>query len=306
MKRAFVITKPIQYLIALTIREQLSNDVEDLIIINDFRDSQLFVDKIYKKNWNKVHFLNKKKDLLNVVKLADYEELYLDSDVGFLNYLLFLRLKIFNSKINLHIFEEGIGTYLKETYLYCQLKIALFKLFGIGTNFGSCIFTNSIYLYSTSEYLKLNQRKPTNVVQIDLNIESLYKKNIEYFGFLCNCGLIDKFISVLNYKHTCVIILGTWIEPHLKIDYLNESLKSAISEAKINIDDDFIIVKEHPNENRRNIIPIIENSVHFNENAPAEILVYHLLIHFNQIKIIHHESTVTHYVTNNNVKFYNY
>jgi hypothetical protein len=306
LTRAFIITKPIQYLIVLTIKNQLTSQKDELFVINDFQDSNLFINNIEKNDWNNIVLLNKKIEIFPFLKKRGYKEIYLDSDVGFFNYIFFSRLKLNKLNLKINLFEEGIGTYFNENYFYNYFKIIFYKIFGIGTNFGSSIYTSTIYLYKPLDYLALKQRYPKSVIGIKMNIESLYKFNHEYLNKLCNCDKLDPYLKKFTFNNDCIIILGTWIEPYLNLNFLDDNIKKTIQEANLNLTNDCIIIKEHPNVNRRNTIPKFENQFFFNYNTPVEILIYHLLFRFNKIKIIHHESTVAHYVTNSRVTFYNY
>lgn len=306
MRRAFIITKPIQYLIVLTIKNQLTNQKDELFVINNFQDSNLFINNIEKNNWNNIILLSNKNEIFAFLIKNKYQEIYLDSDVGLINYLFFFRLKLIKLNLKIIIFEEGMGTYFKENYFYNFIKILFYKLFGIGTNFGSSIFTSSIFLYKPLVYLALKQRYPRNVIGIKMDIESLYEFNHEYLNKLCNCDKLEHDLKKFSFNNDCIIILGTWIEPYRKLNFLDEKIKKTIQEANLNLTNDCIIIKEHPNENRRNTIPKFDHQIIFNYNTPVEILIYHLLFRFSTIKIIHHESTVEHYVTNTRVLFYNY
>ena len=73
MLRAFIITKPIQYLILLTIKNQLTSQKGDLFVINNFQDSNLFINNIEKNNWNNIILLNNKKEIFPFLKKNNYK-----------------------------------------------------------------------------------------------------------------------------------------------------------------------------------------------------------------------------------------
>ncbi len=305
MKRLFIISKPIQYLIALTIKEQLDNGTNDLLLIKHFQDAELFICKVEKSDWFQIFSTYNKAKSINVIGLNKYDEIFIDSDVGFLNYLFLFTIKLFNPRLVINVFEEGMGTYFSENYFYNNFKLYVFSLFGIGTSFGSCIFTTSIFLYDIDRYLINRKRKPNYLIKIDNSIEGICKNN---FNFLDE-SYVDLSIAIKSHEprlENCLIILGTWIEPRNSLDSLDNSIIKAIKEANYDSHSDFIIIKEHPNINRRNNIPDFKSSIRFNSSMPAEFLIFHLLSFFKTIKVIHHESTVSFYVKSPQVKFFNY
>ena len=292
-------------MIALTIKEQLDNGINNLLVIKQFQDSESFISKVKKTDWFYISSAYNKAKSINLIGFNKYDEIYIDSDVGFLNYLLLFIIKVFNPRLVINVFEEGMGTYFSENYFYNNFKLYVFSLFGIGTNFGSCIFTTSIFLYDTDRYLINCKRKPNNVIKIFKSIEDICKNNFNFLDESC----VDLSVVIESYKpklESCLIILGTWIEPRNSLDSLDNSILKAIEEANYNSRSDFVIIKEHPNLNRRNNIPNFKSSVIFNSSTPAEFLIFYLLSFFKTIKVIHHESTVSFYVKSSQVKFFDY
>ncbi len=305
MNRLFIISKPIQYLIALTIKEQLDNGKNNLLVIKHFQDPELFIRKVEKSDWFYIYSTYNKAKLIYLIGFNKYDEIYIDSDVGFLNYLLLFTIKVFRPRLVINVFEEGMGTYFSENYFYNKFKLYVYSLLGIGTNFGSCIFTTSIFLYDIDRYLINCKRKPNNVFKIEKSIEDICKNNFNFLDENC----VDLTVVIESYKpklENCLIILGTWIEPRNSLDSLDNSILKAIEEANYNSNSDLVIVKEHPNLNRRNNIPDFKSSIIFNSSTPAEFLIFYLLSFFKTIKVIHHESTVSFYVKSPQVKFFNY
>lgn len=294
--KIFLVTKPLQLLISLAIIENItSSGPISLLIVDDFFDaknvySALNNSKNLTRIDNIIYFENHS-DAFKYLEINKYNIIFIDSDVGFKRFIQLLKLKISNPKNQLIVYEEGLGTYRNN--IYKSPKKNILEIFGIGTYFGGCIFTNAIYVLSPNEYIsKLGNKTPVRKICTSLlDILNKHKRLIN--NIFPEIDYVSSEYS--NDKNTCLVYMSGWnINFDVLKPYLNENLS--------------IFIKLHPHiksfsdEIKNNT----KNFIYVTPSLPAEVLLDHLSRNFKKVKVIHHGSSITRYIDKNNIEYINY
>jgi len=287
-KIAFIVTKPLQLLVALTIyREYCKGHRAVFFIIDSFFEANVVadrIDKLMSKEIDCKFHKTKKYAYMDVVSHS-YSQIFIDSDVGFQNCLWLKFLKIFNKSLKINIFEEGKGTYSNDFYV--GIKKKMFKLMRIGVLFGDCPATSQIYLYNPSDYLKKIPYNKHKIVHINTNITKSIRSNFTDIATIFGTSDNDFFKS----KKQCRIYLTDWTVDYKFIDDF------------LNLSGD-LFIKPHPH--------ITENFSEFNLNvikpgAPFELLIVYFLDIYERIDVYDHGShgsSVRRYINDPKVKFH--
>lgn len=283
----FVVTKPLQLIVALSIIEQLEiASTSTVIIVNYFHDSHSVFERLQQIKWyfSDVTFLLEPDNPSAYRRVAQIRpnKLYVDGDVGVRRHIKFLQLKLYNLALRINVYEEGMGTY--RTDIYSGLKKAILSAIGVATFFGGGLLTNKIYVSDPERYCSKFPDFPKNKVM---------KLEAEPRNFVSRHFLALK--NVFNYHRTgqpqhdiCNVYITSW-----EIDY------------------DFIIrfnkldgdkfVKPHPHilDFER---PIIGNTIE--RSVPAELVFIDLANRYQRLNIFHHGSSVEMYLDAPNIEFF--
>jgi len=306
MQNLFLITKPNQLFISLSILNQIQRTSSDLLIIDNFQSSNHLKSILFKeKIWNNVYFKKSKIKIIQYFIRGAYSNFYTDSDVGFLNFLIFCMIKILNPKIKIFVYEEGVGTYSNERLFYDHFKIWVFRQIGIGTNFGNCKFTSGIYLFNVEKYQNFHPTSTVSLHEIKSDLFSIYTKYND---------LIDKIYSikelhVLIQKHRkkkCTVILGTYYYSENQYYPTYQSLIKAINDCAVNEEEHLVLIKNHPHKVNMISIDNMNYAVNVSSSIPAEILIWILYNYYDVINVIHSGSSVLLYISNYSFIEYDY
>lgn len=284
-KAAFLISKPIQLMVALSIVQQ--NEWESkpvLMILNEFNGAREIAKRL---SLNLVEiqtpiFFVSRKTGLEYIKKEKICQLFIDSDVGLRNFITLALLKTFNLNIKIHVFEEGEATYRVD--LYKGIKKHLLRFFGIGTFFGGSRFVSTIYVHQPQEYAKIFNSCGFKVREISLSLSEFLLAN--YIALRALFG-IGEIVPCCKKTLCCSIYLTEW-----KIDFEFISNFSKLGE------DTF--VKLHPHIRGGadfEGIKIIEG------NVPAELVLIELMKNYQIVNVYDHSSSVRRYITASNVIF---
>lgn len=280
----FLITKPLQLMIVLAIIEQLPKLVKkELLIVDYFVGAKEVSQRLATVEIlnSSVIFLENDAEAFHLACKKRYAKLFIDSDVGFKRNLTLLNLAIHSKKTILVVYEEGLGTYRNDLYKGIKKKILL--LLGCGVNFGGNWFTKELYIYDPKIYLT-NIRK----IKIEKIRKSISQLLADKKQLLANIFAADYFFNHLKdvKKTNCVIYLSGWSVDNACLDMLKNSTK-------------MVYVKLHPH---------IKNHT-FNEfdyflvdtYIPAEIVINELSMVYLNVIVVHHGSSVSRYVENENI-----
>jgi hypothetical protein len=294
-KVAFVASKPLQILVCISIIDEAMNHSDvDLIITNDFYDSENIVQKLKEHLKiaairNILYFENQSL-AYSYLATNHYSNIFIDSDVGFKRYLELLRIKINNISTQILVYEEGLGTYRNDIYktnsISSRIKVGLLMAVGVGVVFGGNFLTKSIFLFSPNEYCPI-QKKNTGVVLIKNTVEQTITKFELALSSVFN-PQTDLVSALAVRPNTCTIYLSSWT--------ISDKFLARLVCAR-----DLIIIKLHPHiKTKPN--PLL-GCIYIHHSMPAEILLTIASKYCDSITVFHHGTSATRYISRQNIKY---
>lgn len=286
---AFIATKPLQILVSMTLRDEMSlQNNADLYITETFYKAAETAEliKLHDLGWRNIYFIKNSLKAFQACSNVNYSTIYIDSDVGMRKYFSFLIHFLKYRKININVYEEGLGTYRND--FYKPLAARIFKLLGIGIHFGGCIFTRKIHVYSKKDYsLKFPK----------INSEQIRTPLQEYIGI--NKHLFNKIFPDFDPQPTsepnkkeAILYLASWIWSKEFVEQLKQSKQT-------------IIIKIHPHQEPPKELLASSKFIIPPPNIPAEILITKLADSYRTVHIYHHNSSVARYIHIKNVEYSN-
>lgn len=227
-------------------------------------------------------YFSSRESALSFLKKQKINNLFIDSDVGFKNFLKLASLKFKNREIAIHVYEEGLGTY--RTDLYSSFKKKLFDFIGAGSFFGGCRFVTGVYVFDTKEYINKIPSNGFKARKIQANLSKFLTDNRINFNRLFEfCGAKPKSSNA----SFCSLYLSGW-----KID------SKFITEFK-KLEGD-LFIKPHPHLRNRNLI---ECTQHFDAKIPAELIIIDLIEKYKFVHVYDHNSSVRRYIKSDGLTF---
>ena len=284
-RTAFLISKPLQLMIALCVVQQNEWSTKPVFVILDAFNGAGEVAKKLLHEFNKFQspiFFTSRKAALAFVKKEKLAHLFIDSDVGFKNFMSLAVQKLSNPKLLIYVYEEGLGTYRSD--LYSGFKKNVLSFFGVGTFFGGCRFVSSIYLYCVQEYIDKFPSKKFKVTAIQKDISSLLIENRSSLKRVF--GFDDVKLGKVKAS-SCSLYLSDW-----QIDE-----KFLLYFKSLNGD---LFVKPHPNI--RNINGLVGVQT-IGGNIPAELVIANLMESYEYVYVFDHQSSVRRYISGKNLIF---
>lgn len=282
MKNAFLVTKPIQYLIVMCIIRDLQVTNYKIIIINSFFDAKNFFIRL--KTYNKnVYFYENKNKAYNYIINENIDNLYTDSDVGYKNHIDLKKIKKKNKNIKINVYEEGTGTY--EKMYSSLLKNTILRLLGIATSFGASKYVDSIFLYNIDKY-KSKFNYSINAVEIKSSVQEELSLNLHKYNFIFDCNVSN----TKPLKEKAILYL----------ENKNEIFKSDFFKRN----DCDVFIKKHPatfNSSNKNC----NDSIIINTGIPAELAIVNLLDLYKEVTIYSFNSSTSLYVKSSSAVFVN-
>jgi len=277
----FVVTKPLQLIIATAIVSQLRGKGKVfLCVVDHFYDSKNVTERLKneKSDWDGVCWFADKKDAIFFAVSQEPKCIFVDSDVGFYNSIVLLVAKIISLKTLFYIFEEGIGSYRDDLYAWPKNKVL--ESLGIATSFGQSKSVSGIWLYEPSKYLKKFKNYNKECYKIDREVCVVIRENLDFFTRIFDFS--DFFDGVVIQSSTCNIYISSW-----SVDY------DVIEQVSKKFGD--LYIKQHPhikyNEVKSNHVGMLIPT-----SVPAEIVVVRLLSFYSKVNIYHHGSSLVKYL----------
>lgn len=284
----FICTKPLQIMICMVLNKNNRNN--HLYVIDYFHNSLKIADSnALKKNFKKITWFKTKKEALRAAANEQPKSVYIDSDVGFMTLVELCELKIKLIKTEIHVYEEGIGTYTGN-FISSKFKKYIYSILGVGYCFGGSFLTKKIHVFNPCLYKKNIPFLSKKVVEIEEDFELWLTQNKN--------NLIEIFC------------------PTLKIENYKESQEANVYLSSWNIDKEFVakvsslmklFVKPHPHIKKE-----MYNQFSKNKNVelipselPAEILIIILLEKFQKINIYHENSSCLNYISTDRINSIN-
>jgi len=283
---AFIVTKPLQLMVALSIMHQLEiAERSQVIVVNAFAGARGVAERLAflaePFSGISVKFVETIPTAYHFIRNNRFSVIFIDADVGVRKCIDLLRARLANSGLEIRVYEEGLGTYRKD--LYQGFKRSLLNSLGIGTRFGGFGLTSKLYLYNPAEY-QINF--PKSKVLLELVAIPLSQFIYDHFGLL-SC-LFDYKAPASVRSHKCNLYLSNWSIDDL---FINRFLALH--------GDSYI--KPHPH-----ITDFKNNNSHslvVDPAIPAEIAILGFLSLYESVDVYHHGSSVERYITNDNVNY---
>lgn len=281
-KYGFLITKPLQLMVVLSLLEQLPKGIFiEFLIVDYFDDAEGMSDRLSKviPVRGMVKFFRNHKKAYRWAVAQKYENFFIDSDVGFLKNISIIFLSLLSSKTILSVYEEGYGSYRND--LYTGLKGKILERIGCGIYFGGNWFTKELYIYNPEKYTQPISAKK---IKIHKNIGTLLNENKQMFDYLFNSEEVFKDIEPRkNGLKKCSIYLSSWNIDHAQIEYLRKAA-------------DLLIIKPHPHLRGNVHFAKYEDVVVIKAGLPAEMLILWICGQFETVEVYHHNSSVIRYI----------
>lgn len=282
----YIASKPLQINVASIIADTRMNE-SCLIIIDMFHDAENVFNKIKSKGcWGKVLFV--KNRFMSFYKGAQLQpsKTYIDGDIGTRLAIYLTYFKLFSRTRKLYVYEEGIGTYRNDIYKP-SIKTKLFDILGISTVFGGSWFCDGVYVFEPLVYEKNIKIKKENfkILKLEKSIKSYCQDNIFYLNDVYGFNP-----DALGGGNSSFVYISDW---HFDSCFL----KSA-GEKKF----DKKIIKLHPNIKEGNKLDL-EGFDILDNKVPAEILIHSLSENYKTVTVLHHGSSVEHYMKYDNVNY---
>ncbi len=258
-----------------------------LIIIDMFHDAEAVFNNIKSAgDWKKVLFV--KNRFMSFVKGSRLKptKTYIDGDIGTRLALYLAYFKLISRTKQIYVYEEGIGTYRNDIYVP-SYKTKIFDVLGISTVFGGSWFCNGVYVFEPKEYAERIKIKKKNfsILKITKSMKSYCEENVAYLNKIYNFDPAS-----VGEGNKCFIYISDWSFDSRFID-----IADRVYDKKL--------VKLHPNiKNSLGLegalgFEVVENKV------PAEILINALSKSYSQVQVLHHGSSVAHYMKYDNVSY---
>lgn len=282
---AFIVTKPLQILVALSIVKQLNiRNKAHLVIVDSFFNARLVYERMKSIDWEfsglSFEFFESLREARKFARMCKINNLFIDADVGVQKYFYLLRMKFNNRLLNINVYEEGVGTY--RTDLYSGVKKSILNLAGIGAHFGGCVLTSRIYLCEPQSYRKNfpNYKKP--IEKLILGPTDIIR---QYFSSLSH--VFDHCSLAAPTSDICHIYLSSW---HVDHHFLKEF--SMLAGDKY--------LKLHPH------IKVTDEwgqGTLVSRTAPAEMVLLDMMEKYKSVNVFHHGSSVEKYISGGNINF---
>jgi hypothetical protein len=210
-KAVYIATKPQEYITCRTIAEGKSSEEQTFVLVKLFQAAQVVAENIkaFDKLWVQIEVFDLYVQALDFAATVKADILYIDCDVGYMRFIQLLKLKKSLPEIKIYIYEEGIGVNRDDYKL--GFKRAIFKILGIGINFGGSRFTEGIFIYSEKNYRTKDKVVPKEVVEIHEKYYSYITRNIELLSKIFE--LIEVGIALDRFQKNAgeiAIFLSDW------------------------------------------------------------------------------------------------
>jgi len=279
---AFIVTKPLQFLIATALKNQLDARIKfKLLIINSFDGSESVSAKVVDSGlgWDSASYYQTKREAMQSLYSDRVDSVFIDSDVGFSNYV---GLSLFKARFlatNIYVYEEGTGSYRDN--LYSGVKSFFFKMIGCGTAFGHSLPVSGIWLYKPEKFKKKFKRYRKQIHKIEKSVFRMTVENTIKLSELFNGAEI--YSKINRKQNNCALYLTSWT---VDKDFLKKFID--ISGDKY--------IKPHPHLIDSQLDSSQLNSVELPSGAPAEILILAFSEKYDVVYVYHHGSSLEEYV----------
>lgn len=278
----FIITKPLQLLIATAISKQIKGDITfSLFVVDGFSDSKLIAGRLLEANlgWDVVRWFPSKKIALIKASIIKPDNVFVDSDVGTINSISLTRAKLLSPRTKFFVYEEGIGSY--RTDLYAGLKKKILDFVGVATSFGQSPVVSGIWLYEPNRYRNSHPNYRKECVTIETSIHSLLEDEFSNIFQVFDYEVSGDSSKLKEKK--CNIYFSSW-----QVDSKFMESFSALPEMNY--------IKLHPHIKNSNKTFMDCGLSVFPARLPAEIVIMLLCKLYEEVTVYHHGSSIEKYM----------
>jgi hypothetical protein len=275
-RQAFIISKPLQLMVALVVADQIAAEDVHLLLVNSFAGADAVTNRLnLTARWGRATLLGDHAAAYRLARDAGYEHLFIDSDVGLRKFFTLRHVSKYSANTKVHVYEEGIGTYRRD--LYVGWKKRLLDAMGAGATFGGSKYTSDIYVFDPDQY-----RGQTKAVPIRKRLADFISEH-----FVTLSTIFDAPHYSIPASYSIGLYLSGW---SLDYDVVVELIDRH----------DTFIVKPHPHIQEQVMVP---GAIVAPAACPAEILIAHLVQGKRELTVYHHGSSTAHYLTTTGAKF---
>ena len=284
----FLITKPLQLIIAEMIREQCSYHDAQLIILEGFSKARRIAELMSSSaRWGQVYCLRDMKDAhRKLASTHQIDTLFVHADVGLRHHLFAFKLKRNNPNLKIAVYEEGTGSY-RSSVIHSSLKKKVYALVGAGSRYAGSRFSDFYYVFTPNNIPAVSELSNVAIRQIKGDLVSFVQANLGYFEecFEMPSGLVE-----LSGK-CCCIYLSSW---SIDLNFI-ERKGGLVPENST------WVLKLHPHIKGTIDVKGFHYSVP--SYIPAELLIPKLAAQFKKLIVFHHGSSAALYIHSKNVAF---
>lgn len=282
---AFVVTKPLQYLNVLNIENV---QYKTLLLIDCFANAKTVFKEIREKSdyWDYLYFFDDMADAFNWLLLnkSKIGTLYIDSDINHKRHFFNLR------KLNITVYEEGLGTYRKSQYkprrwFIGNCYLFFMRLLGYENRRGGNKYTKNIIVYNPRFYnfYISRQKKRVNNFKLPLLEHIVSSNEINVFN--------DTFNYSKFHEKTILLYIASWDIENIA-DYTKQ------------LTVDYKFIKPHPHTNKNSMNGDFDVTI--SSTIPAEIFITNLIQYCKKLYIVsNYSSSVVYFVNNDKVDIIN-
>lgn len=287
-KVAFVIERPLQFLIFCCILDQLKDEDDISVHIADvFHGASKLYGNLCKKKERKfsVFIYDSYRAALMYATQDFLDNLFIHWDIGFRTDFRLAYLKYWKKVKRISVFEEGLSIERKD--IYKGIKKNILRSLGFATHVGGNRHVDELYLFDPTAYKKTFGKSNVRLVKINKAIHDVIRDNERFFHTIFEVDKLVLEIKKNNYFN-CALYLTDW---RFNLNDF-EKIKSKES---------VTYLKPHPYI--QDSLPELHQVVVCAPDIPAEIVISLLSSHFDKVTVFHHGSSVPKYISFSNVKF---
>lgn len=289
---AFIVTKPLQLIVSMALRDQLRLQGEArLYIVASFASAADITERLRSMpaGWSDVHLVTTRSEAIRKATRVS-ATVFIDSDVGLRTWLAFVMGRCLNGAVEAMVYEEGIGTY-SETQIVRPLKRLIYHFFGIGWTFGASSFTKVVFVERPDLLPRAVKGSQSKVVSLERSISD---EILDRRGFFRALFWPEESLAIpdsLTCKEQCNVYLSAW--------RISESVIGLIlSNPGIHI------LKPHPHDKIESAYAQrLGFSTIIPARVPAELLILRLTEVCAKVLVFHHGTSAQNYIRHENVEF---
>lgn len=289
LKYGFVVTKPLQLMVVLTLIQQLeANCRQDILIVHDFAGAKSVHERMKSlcgENCRVFCFSNEQL-AYKFATAAGYAKLFIDSDVGFQKNLTILKMFFAAPSTRIAVYEEGLGSYRSD--LYAGFKKTFLRAMGCGVFFGGNWRTDEIYLYQPEQCrTEISAEK----IKIRTSISALLATEWDFLAAIFGASdYIQDISRHASASKECVIYLTSWTIDLDKVAMMVAPGRRVLVKPHPHIKE--IVTKDWPSQ-----FDVAPGTI------PAEMIISSAARIFEHVSVLHHGSSVDRYLQLKNVDF---